>query len=248
MVEFRTREQLGLRKPRSFSRNITPELGGVAAHWGGSAQRNDTHSQCEETWRQWQKYHMDRRGWVDIAYTMGFCQHGYVLAGRGFYVRTAANGTNDGNLKFYAFTWVGGQGQKPSALALEAFDWCIAEARKNGSAGMEVKPHRVFTGSTCPGPELSARAADRNNKPIPQLQEEEMVLERGDSGRGVALIQQCYNNWAKLSGRPAIKDKAGIFGMSTEEAIKTYQAAAQLDQTGKVDGVTTAFLLRYERG
>lgn len=249
MVEFQTRTELGLRQPKSFSSNISPSAGGCAVHWGGPAQRNGTHAQCEQTWREWQNFHMDERGWADIAYTMGFCQHGYILAGRGYGVRTAANGTNDGNQRFYAFVWIGGQGQVPTVLALEALDWCITEARKAGGAGREVLPHSVFTGSTCPGTDLTAHARARHRQDVPTApqEEEEMVLERGDEGRAVQLIQGCYNNWAKATNRKVLTDKAGVFGASTEDGIKTYQAAAQLEQTGKVDGLTASLLLRYER-
>lgn len=79
----------------------------------------------------------------------------------------------------------------------------------------------------------------------PGVSEGEQEMKRGDSGRGVKLIQACYNNWAKVTERPQI-DVDGDFGPATEAAIKTYQAAAQLEQTGRADGITAAFLLRYE--
>jgi hypothetical protein len=99
---------------------------------------------------------MEHHGWVDIAYTMGFCNHGYVFAGRGFGVRTAAQGTNKGNTNYYAFVWIGGAGQIVSPLALEALEWCINEARKNGRAGREVRPHSHFRDTTCCGDQLRA--------------------------------------------------------------------------------------------
>lgn len=247
MVKFLTRSELGLREPRSFSRNISPDLGGCAVHWGGPAPTINSHADCVRTWRQWQDFHMDERGWVDIAYTMGFCQHGYVFAGRGYGVRTAANGTNDGNQRFYAFVWIGGQGQQPTQAALDALDWCIAEARRNGSAGREVRPHALFTGSQCPGYDLTVHARSRHLQDVSSITEEEYEMKRGDTGPGVQLIQGCYNKWAKITNRQPIADKAGVFGQSTEEAIKTYQGAAKIAVTGRVDGVTAAFLLRYER-
>jgi hypothetical protein len=162
---FRTRSQLKLRNPRSVSYNITPARGGVVGHWGGPRQGLGNHDQCEAIWRSWQNYHMDSHGWADIAYTAAFCNHGYVLAGRGFGTRTAANGTNDGNQNYYAFVWIGGQGNSITKAALDAYDWCIAEARRRG-AGRRVRTHQSFTGSTCGGPQVNAHSNLRDGRDI----------------------------------------------------------------------------------
>jgi hypothetical protein len=166
---FRTRADLKMRAPKSVSRNINASLGGVAVHYGGSEPNPapSQHADCENTWRAWQNYHMDHNGWVDIAYTAGYCNHGYVLAGRGYGVRTAANGTNDANYKYLAFVWVGGGSATPSELAFDALDWLINDARKNGGAGPLVKPHKFFYPTSCPGTILTAKAATRDNKPVP---------------------------------------------------------------------------------
>lgn len=162
---FRTRAQLGLRAPRSRSTNITPERGGVAVHWGGPSQRLGSHARCEAIWRSWQDYHMDTHNWVDIAYTAAFCNHGYVLAGRGYGTRTAANGTNAGNQNYYAFVWIGGLGDTITTAALNALEWLVRDARSKG-AGREVRPHRFFTGSTCPGPGLIGHSSNLHNTNI----------------------------------------------------------------------------------
>lgn len=169
---FVSRAEAGLRKPRSFSRNITPGRGGgVAVHHGGGPQRaaepNSDHARCVETWRIWQKVHMDLRGrgWVDIAYTGGFCNHGYAFAGRGAGVRTAANGTNAGNQTHYAVTWIGGEGQTPTQAAYDALDWWISELRKAG-AGLSVKPHKFFKATGCPITALVNHASSRNGEKL----------------------------------------------------------------------------------
>jgi hypothetical protein len=100
---------------------------------------------------------MDTHGWVDLAYTGGFCQHGYAFAGRGLGVRTAANGTDRGNATHYAFCWIGGEGQIPTPAAYDAAEWWIAEARRGG-AGMSVKSHQYFKSTSCSGPLLTAHA------------------------------------------------------------------------------------------
>lgn len=166
---FVTRAASGLRGPVSVSRNITPANGGVAVHYGGprqpAADSGSDHAKCVSTWRGWQNYHMDTHGWSDIAYTGGFCQHGYAFAGRGAGVRTAANGTNAGNQNFYAAVWIGGDGQTPTPAALDALEWWVNELR-NGGAGRQVRPHRYFKSTGCPGDPLVPVAASLNNANI----------------------------------------------------------------------------------
>lgn len=109
---------------------------------------------------------MNTRGWVDIAYTMGVCQHGYVFAGRGSGVRTAANGSNHGNNTHYAVCWIGGRRQTPSPAALSAFAWAINELRNNGGAGNSVKPHSLFSSTACPGSQLRSASQQVDGKKI----------------------------------------------------------------------------------
>lgn len=169
IVNLVSRAEAGLRKPRSASTDIAPSRGGVALHYGGPKQRINTHADCVKTWRGWQDYHMDHHGWSDIAYTFGVCDHGYLLAGRGIGVRTAANGTDAGNDAFYAICWIGGEGQTPTKAALDAIEYGIHLLRSAGSgngAGTAVRPHQWFKGTACPGGALVAAARLLHNTPI----------------------------------------------------------------------------------
>lgn len=149
-----SRAQLGLRSPRSRSTNITPSKGGCTRHYGGSTLGISLdlsgHARCISVWRGWQNYHMDSHKWADIAYTAGYCQHGYTFAGRGFGVRTAANGTNKGNQSWYAFTFIGGGSDIPSTDALDALDWLVVQARNDG-AGNSFNAHSDHKPTACPG-------------------------------------------------------------------------------------------------
>lgn len=255
IVGFETRADCGLRRPKSFSRRIAPNKGGIAVHYGGPAQKLDGHAECKRRWKGWQGFHMDERGWSDLAYTMGVCDHGFAFAGRGAGVRTAANGTNAGNDSFYAVVWLGGDGEQPSALAQDAIEWCIQELRVNGGAGTSVRPHRSFRSTSCPGGPLVAFSAtvDRQtittSETINQEDEDEMTIKQGDSGPVVGLIQQCLVNESALVGRPPPLPRYGAdldFGAETALAVKRYQDAAKVPVTGVVDGITAALLFRYE--
>jgi hypothetical protein len=155
IVAFVSRKEAGLVAPRNVSRNVDTNPGGVAVHYGGGQARIRSHADCVALWRAWQKMHMSKpRGWSDIAYTGGYCNHGYALAGRGLGVRTAGQGTNDGNQRYFAFVWLNGTAN-PTSLALGALGWWIQQARAFGS-GSEVRPHRSFHSTSCPGNALAA--------------------------------------------------------------------------------------------
>jgi hypothetical protein len=148
-----SRADLGLRAPRSRSTNITPERGGCTRHYGGTklgVTATTSHDVCRRVWKNWQNYHMDVHGWADIAYTAGYCQHGYSFAGRGLRVRTGANGTDAGNQSFYAFTFIGGEGDVPTVDALDALDWLVRNARADG-AGSIFNNHSDHKATSCAG-------------------------------------------------------------------------------------------------
>jgi peptidoglycan hydrolase-like protein with peptidoglycan-binding domain len=154
-----SRAATGLAAPKQVGTNITPQRGGIAIHWAGEHQgiiTSTPHTTCHSRLRAWQMFHMYIRGWNDLAYNWVVCQHGIVMVGRGWGVRSAANGTNDGNQRYLAACWMGGQGDAaPSSSVLTAFESLIAEVRTRG-AGLDVQPHRHFFSTDCPGNALAA--------------------------------------------------------------------------------------------
>lgn len=175
MTKFMSRAELGLARPASRSTNIDPSRGGLAVHWGGPAQRIGNHDRCIAIWNIWQRFHMGRnhptnpnpygRHWADIAYNFGFCNHNYVLAGRGLRVRSAANGTNQGNLTHYAAVWIGGENERIANGAYSALEAIVELVRSDG-AGLSVVPHSRFTGTSCPGMTLSNHTRTLHNQPL----------------------------------------------------------------------------------
>lgn len=67
------------------------------------------------------------------------------------------------------------------------------------------------------------------------------VLGLGDEGNAVSYYQRAYNKW---STKESISVD-GIFGPQTEAAVKEYQRAADLTETGRIDDVTAFLLGRY---
>lgn len=146
-----TREQWGARPPKRVSHNISPIS--ATGHWGGPSpwrgrDFND-HARCYAIVRSWQNFHMDTRGWADIAYSGMPCPHGHVFQGRWTRVRTAANGTNSGNFNSYALCYIGGEGDPLTEAGKKAFI--------DGARWLHVPlrhAHSDWKATGCPGPEI----------------------------------------------------------------------------------------------
>jgi hypothetical protein len=228
---FVTREEAGLRKPESVSRNIDASKGGVAGHYGGPSQpgaggpRSDEHEECIRTWKAWQNYHMDTHGWVDIGYTGGYCNHGVAFAGRGEGVRPAAQGW--GNGEFYAIVWIGGEGQTPTQKAYNAFEWWLKVLRKAG-AGLAVKAHSFFMKTKCAGKHVTNYIKRFDGKALvdkvvekvngPRLLRLEKPYQRGNDVRD---WQKDLNEWASRYGYKTIVAD-GFFGPQTQKASSLF--------------------------
>ncbi len=71
--------------------------------------------------------------------------------------------------------------------------------------------------------------------------EELSQLRLGDSGNAVEKHQKALNVWNDELG--LVED--GEFGPATDAATKQYQKAAEIDQNGVIDGVTSSMLMTY---
>jgi N-acetylmuramoyl-L-alanine amidase len=106
-----------------------------------------------------QRFHMEARGWLDIAYNHIFCRHGFVFVGRGFGARSAANGTNAANDRYFAICFLGDDSVGRADVTPEArlaLRQLIAEYRRRYPRARQVRPHSDFVATVCPGNELRA--------------------------------------------------------------------------------------------
>jgi len=247
---FHGRADWGARARVCSSTNIRPE--GVTVHyggpspWTGAVDRSSAdafaattdHNRCPTIWRAYQAYHMDAKGWCDIAYSSGTCPHGHRYEGRGPGQRTGAQGTNDGNLRSYATCYIAGDGDPLTAAAMQAF---VDEGDRLG------KPlrwsHLQWHSTACPGTPLDSwrRAGFPSpdgpppppppppppggstvNVPLP-------VLRIGMTGGGVRSLQALLNAKA---GQGLTVD--GAFGPRTQQAVTNVQAFFGLSRDGIV--------------
>lgn len=147
------RAQWGARAPSGRY----PKLSGspmVTFHWEGPTMGGFSHDTCDDKVRTIQNYHMDRQQWLDIAYSAIGCPHGYLYEGRGYWNRTAANGTNTGNSASYAICYLGGVGDPFTDAAKRAFLDGLKLFRANAGASNETRCHRDWLSTQCPGTDI----------------------------------------------------------------------------------------------
>lgn len=156
-IKLITRAQWGARPRESGSTSIAPE--GVVIHYEGDGWKFPwDHSTCDDKVRNIQAYHMDVKGWSDIAYNYLACPHGYVFEGRGWDRRSSANGDTDVNYKYFAVQCMWGirAGAKvPNALKTAARD-AIDLLRSHWPHATRLLGHRDTNQTDCPGDELYA--------------------------------------------------------------------------------------------
>lgn len=152
MSAWVSRREWGARPARSASSLSNPQ--GSTAHWEGPRMGWFGHDACAGKVRGIQRFHMDSRGWADIAYTTVVCPHGYVFEGRGWFRRTAANGTNAGNNASYAHCYLGGQGDPFTVMGRQGMALAFRLARDVGLAGPRQWAHRDWKATECPGAEI----------------------------------------------------------------------------------------------
>jgi len=65
---------------------------GLVVHYDGTDQglAGKSHQACREYWKNTRKFHVNSRGWADIAYSFAVCPHGIVMEGRGWQRQQAA--------------------------------------------------------------------------------------------------------------------------------------------------------------
>lgn len=207
MPELVARAQWGARNPTGRTKLPNEKLLGLAVHY--SAAVADTvadHGLCDDRVRSIQNYHMNNNGWNDIAYNFLGCQHGYVFEGRGFGIRSAANGTNYGNDHFIACCFLGGDvvgRDDVTDLGREAIRWVVAEMKRRVATANAVVCHSDLKATACPGNEL--RAWVRSGLPLP-------VPVRKEPGRVIVNAPQiCVLYHGDWDGYLQVTSDGGVF-------------------------------------
>lgn len=162
MVVYLPRSAWNARSPNDGPGTLTvSRVEGAVIHWPGTGSTSVIHSKAAvaSALRGWQNYHMDTRGWSDIAYQVAVDQAGRAWTLRGLRTQSGANGNNDLNERYGAILLVLVTGEQPTAALKATTRAVIADFRHLYPRGTAIRPHSAVRpgGTDCPGP--AARAA-----------------------------------------------------------------------------------------
>lgn len=162
MVVYLPRSAWGARAPRSGPGGLlASRVSGVAIHWPGTGSTRPIHSQSAvaSALRGWQAFHMDSRGWSDIAYQVAVDQAGRAWTLRGLRTQSGANGNLTLNQQYGAILLVLVTGEQPSSAMKATVRGVVADFRRSFPRGTRIVAHSAIRpgGTDCPGP--AARAA-----------------------------------------------------------------------------------------
>jgi hypothetical protein len=197
-----TRAAWGARAPKNTTPLVASEQKGVCLHYSASeADRVAVHSDCAGRVRAIQNFHLDSRGWADIAYSYLVCGHGFRFAGRGLGIRTAAQGTNAGNDGYHAVCFLGFDREGRADVTPEAkraIADCIASVRDRYPKATAVRPHSAFHATACPGDELRAWITAGVPVPVPTPQGDEFDM---TEDRLIEIIDERLAAWYRMEAR-----------------------------------------------
>ncbi|MDQ2910908.1 MAG: N-acetylmuramoyl-L-alanine amidase [Actinomycetota bacterium] len=160
------RQAWGAALPRCTTPLPATAAQGLAVHYSGAgADAQDDHPSCAARVRAIQRFHQSpspddpTKPWCDIAYNHLFCRHGYVFEGRGFGLRSAAQGTHEGNDRYFAVCFLGNDRARRddlTAAGRQALSELVAAYRSRYPRATGLRPHSDFVATACPGDELRA--------------------------------------------------------------------------------------------
>lgn len=219
---------------------------GEALHWPGMAKPINAagaagQARVASALRGWQNYHMDGRGWSDIAYQIAIDQAGRAWTLRGLNIRSGANGDAHVNLLYGAFLLVLAPGEKPSAAMIATTKGVITDFRKRFPKA-RAKPygHRDVraAGTDCPGPLAYAAIQAGTFTPTaataPKPPEEDMPYTEAQLRAMMQAENEEYN--ARLWGPDGT---AGLFMRDVRALLADHTARLARIEDDTDDGTAT---------
>lgn len=192
------RSEWGARSPRHVNHgNLSAKSTG---HWNGpkvtiGGKTSWDHAKCPSLVRGIQNFHMDSRGWSDIAYNFVICPHGAVFEGRGLNVINGANGTNSGNRTSHACMWLSGEGNPFTNAEKSAFRELVSYIDNKTAAPNQAIGHRDHKSTECPGDERYRWI--HSVMPVNTDPGKKDYLTIGDEGEDVGYLQAYLNICSK---------------------------------------------------
>lgn len=244
--KFVTREEWGARAPKSttsFSGEGLPTI-----HYNGPAMRLKSSVEERAALRGIQRYHMDTKGWSDIAYNFAVGNSGLIYTLRGANVRSAANGTNTSNSRHLAIFLLLGEGETPSSEMISGVNLLLNYLEKDGVLG-----HRDHKATQCPGnivydmikrgvftPSSIPKPPSEGTAEYPNT-----YLKKGSEGRKVKQLQKLLNVILFEHKDQLVVD--GDFGAKTEARLIELQSKLGVGADGIYGPVTKLRLIALKK-
>lgn len=212
-MDIVTRQEWGARPPEAVSPIVMPTRELWLHH---TADNNHGADGVQAI----QRFHMDSRGWSDIAYSFLVDVDGTVYEGRGAGMSGAH--TRGHNSVSHAICAIGNyQTILPPSGLLVSVARLVAHGHERGWWPSKLSGgHRDVGQTSCPGQRLYERIGDINRMALSSGKDLD-VLQRGDKGPRVRTLQ------ARLTWyRDDIElEWDGVYGPATEAAVKKFQRA-----------------------
>ena len=136
-----TREEWNARPARGRPPTTPEQMDGIILHHSAGP--------TTQTPRQVQDFHLDTRGWLDVAYHWMGNQLGEVFEGRDIYARSGAH--TPVNHLYYGYCFLGNYEHDELAQAqIDQFKLLRADMMALG-VGNRVRVHSEFSATACPG-------------------------------------------------------------------------------------------------
>lgn len=164
------------------TRLVAAEVRGLALHWPAMGRKPVRGiPEVSRLLRGWQAYHMDDRGWSDIAYQEAVDQDGNTYLLRGLGVRSAANGDQAVNAAWGALLLVLAEGETPSTEMIQAVRRRVLAQRALFPGAKRVVGHAHVRPepTSCPGPIVLDMLAKGVFEPVPAPVVPKLVLRPG---------------------------------------------------------------------
>lgn len=225
-----TRAEWGARRPKARASIHASEP--TTIHWNGPKVPERDHSRCAALVRGIQNFHMDGRGWSDIAYNFMVCRHGHVFEGRGTSARGGANGQAAWNKVSYAVMYLGGEGNPFTPEAQKAIAAVVAWLAKTTPAPKHVKGHRDWKRTACPGDEIYRWV--RAGTPVPEEDDTLYIFKTAEEARPFVI-----GAYLRVAGRE----------VESEKTRETWVYSVVVDPKSALDLITALHkehLVRHE--
>ncbi|GAA0959175.1 hypothetical protein GCM10009554_72470 [Kribbella koreensis] len=202
MVDYLPRSAWGARAPKPGPGNLlAARVRGVAIHWPGTGTTTPIHSQASvaSALRGWQAFHMDDRGWSDIAYQVAVDQSGRAWTLRGLREQSGANGDVAVNQQYGAILLVLVTGEQPTAAMKATTRAVVADFRRLYPRGTTIVPHSAIRPdpTDCPGPAARAAITRGDFNPDGSSEDEMTPAQMQELKNFIEARTQAYALWVQ---------------------------------------------------